>query len=260
MGCTGISQGWPVSPGYANYGPDLPTKRDAMAAFIYRFAAMNRPSVREFVPPTTPTFVDVPRNHVFFKEIEWLASVRISTGWNNGDGTKRYEPNSPTLRDAMAAFLYRTAVYLGRADAIYFTPPSQPPFVDVRPDRVFYREIAWAYSTGVSTGWLTGCTYEYRPAQPILRDAMAAFMQRLDRGPVSVRTVSCSEIPPDQVPWIPPGGYPRSNPGNSKDCSDFLWWPEAQGWFLFYYPMYGDVARLDRDGDMIACESLPGSP
>ena len=31
----------------------------------------------------------------------------------------------------------------------------------------------------------------------------------------------------------------------------------AQSWFNTYYPYYGDVAQLDSDGDLIACETLP---
>lgn len=47
------------------------------------------------------------------------------------------------------------------------------------------------------------------------------------------------------------------NPGDSKNCSDFATQREAQAYFDFYYPHYGDVARLDQDNDLIACESLP---
>jgi hypothetical protein len=48
-----------------------------------------------------------------------------------------------------------------------------------------------------------------------------------------------------------------ANPGDTKNCSDFSTQREAQAWFDYYYPHYGDVARLDADGDLIACESLP---
>ena len=47
------------------------------------------------------------------------------------------------------------------------------------------------------------------------------------------------------------------NPGNSRNCSDFSTQAEAQEWFDTYFPHYGDVARLDGDGDGEACESLP---
>ncbi|MBG6182015.1 hypothetical protein IWX62_003240 [Arthrobacter sp. CAN_A1] len=31
----------------------------------------------------------------------------MSTGWDNGNGTRSYKPLTPINRDAMAAFLYR---------------------------------------------------------------------------------------------------------------------------------------------------------
>ncbi|MCU1603550.1 MAG: hypothetical protein JWP46_15 [Modestobacter sp.] len=48
-----------------------------------------------------------------------------------------------------------------------------------------------------------------------------------------------------------------SNPGDSKNCSDFRTRAEAQTWFDTYYPAYGDVAGLDRDGNLLAWEDLP---
>jgi len=50
------------------------------------------------------------------------------------------------------------------------------------------------------------------------------------------------------------------NPGNTKNCGDFSDYSEAKSWFDTYYPYYGDVGDLDRDGDLIPCESLPGAP
>ena len=50
------------------------------------------------------------------------------------------------------------------------------------------------------------------------------------------------------------------NPGNSKNCSDFSNYSEAKTWFDTYYPYYGDIGDLDRDGDLIPCESLSGAP
>jgi hypothetical protein len=50
------------------------------------------------------------------------------------------------------------------------------------------------------------------------------------------------------------------NPGDTKNCGDFETYAEAKAWFDEYYPHYGDVARLDKDGDLIPCESLSGAP
>lgn len=51
-----------------------------------------------------------------------------------------------------------------------------------------------------------------------------------------------------------------ANPGNSKNCGDFVNYAQAKAWFDTYYPYYGDVARLDGDDDGEPCESLPGGP
>lgn len=64
------------------------------------------------VPAPTPTpapapivepFIDITPSSPFYKEISWLASQKITTGW--ADGT--FRPHEPISRDAMAAFLYR---------------------------------------------------------------------------------------------------------------------------------------------------------
>lgn len=60
------------------------------------------------------------------------------------------------------------------------------------------------------------------------------------------------------APTPPPP--PPSNPGDTKNCTDFATWSAAQSWYLLYLPYYGDVARLDQDNDGVACESLPGAP
>ena len=64
---------------------------------------------------------------------------------------------------------------------------------------------------------------------------------------------------PPAPPTPPPadGGAAPPNPGNTKNCSDFDTREDAQEWFDRYFPHYGDVARLDRNGDGQACESLP---
>ncbi len=68
--------------------------------------------------------------------------------------------------------------------------------------------------------------------------------------------------------WTSKGGLVKAppskpaNPGDAKNCTtaDFPTWRQAQDWFNYYYPYYGDVARLDQDNDRIACEALPGHP
>lgn len=59
---------------------------------------------------------------------------------------------------------------------------------------------------------------------------------------------------------VPRGPQPPAHPGNTKNCSDFGTWDQANTWFWTYYRYYGDVAGLDGDNDLIPCEKLPGAP
>ena len=44
---------------------------------------------------------------------------------------------------------------------------------------------------------------------------------------------------------------------NGSGCSDFSIYEDALRWYETYYPYYGDVAKLDRDGDGVPCPGLP---
>jgi hypothetical protein len=168
----GISTGW-SEQGRTLYRPGQPVNRDAMAAFMYRLAG--RPA---FAAPAVSPFADVTPATQFYKEITWLASKKISTGWNEGGGLPTYRPLQPVNRDAMAAFMYRFA---GRPN--YIAPPAViAPFTDVPAERQFYKEISWLSDNRISTGWASSWSAEYRPDLAVNRDAMAAFMYRLNLG------------------------------------------------------------------------------
>ncbi|WP_162242339.1 carboxypeptidase regulatory-like domain-containing protein [Arthrobacter sp. Leaf337] len=168
LASSGISTGWTAADGTKTFGPVLPVNRDAMAAFMYRLRG--KPA---FTPPAVSPFKDVATNNQFYKEITWLASTGITTGWTDPDGTRTYGPVQAVNRDAMAAFMYRLA---GKPA---FTPPAVSPFTDVATNNQFYKEITWLASTGITTGWTAGDgSKSYAPVQAVNRDAMAAFMYR----------------------------------------------------------------------------------
>lgn len=152
----GITTGWPDG----TFRPSESVSRAAYAAFLYRMSG--KPS---FTPPAVSPFRDVSTKHQFYKEISWLASVKVTTGWP--DGT--FRPEAKITRDAMAAFMYRYA-----CTPIYVAPAVSP-FKDVRTDQPFYREISWMKASGLSTGWADGT---YRPAANTERGAIAAFLHR----------------------------------------------------------------------------------
>lgn len=90
-----------ITTGYADgtFRPGQAVTREAMAAFIYRYAnAGNRAPACTSAP-----FVDVAVSHPFCGEISWMATRGISTGWSD----HTFRPGLTIARQAMAAFLHR---------------------------------------------------------------------------------------------------------------------------------------------------------
>lgn len=98
---TGISTGFPD----ATFRPEDSVSREAMAAFIQRFAASycDIPAAKTFKAPPSPVFSDASVASLFFKETAWLKVSGISTGW--ADGT--FRGGNEVSREAMSAFMHR---------------------------------------------------------------------------------------------------------------------------------------------------------
>ena len=155
-----------ITQGYADgtFRSTSAVNRDAMAAFLYRMVHGPDPA-----PACTEApFSDVPTSHPFCGEIAWLAEEGITQGY--ADGT--YRPAAPVRRDAMAAFVYRLVEGPDPAPAC-----TAKPFTDVPTSQPFCGEISWLKENGLSNGWPDGT---YRPGLTIERQAMAAFMFRVD--------------------------------------------------------------------------------
>nr|WP_284327075.1 S-layer homology domain-containing protein [Demequina litorisediminis] len=118
----------------------------------------------------TTGFRDVTGSHQFYREISWLTSKGITTGFAD----KSFRPNWEVSREAFAAFLYRLA---GKPSV---SLPGSSPFKDVSKSDKFYREIVWLDRKGISRGWSDGT---FRPDEPISRSAMAAFLYRFKGSP-----------------------------------------------------------------------------
>ena len=155
---------WGISTGYGDgtYRPVANVSRQAMAAFMYRLAGSPA-----FTPPVTSPFNDVATDSPFYAEVTWMADQGISAGYPDGG----FHPLANVSRQAMAAFMYRFA------GSPAFTPPVTSPFNDVATDASFYAEITWVASNSISTGYADG---GFHPAANVSRQAMSAFMFRLD--------------------------------------------------------------------------------
>lgn len=171
---TGVSTGWEVD-GRREYRPWLAISRDAMAAFLYRYAGSP-----DFTAPKVSPFVDVATDSPFYREIAWLSGKKVSTGWETTDGKREFRPFESITRDAMAAFLYR---FTGVSAS---TPVPPSPFADVPDGSPFSREISWLYGRGITGGYdAPAGTSDFRPWNGITRDAMAAFLSRHANGGLS---------------------------------------------------------------------------
>lgn len=104
-----------ITSGYddGRFRPDQPVTRQAMAAFLQRFAA----GTEGVVPCASGRFVDVTSKHPFCKEISWLSGAGIAGGF--ADGT--FRGGAPVTRQAMAAFLHRLAGIPGQAPGVLTT-------------------------------------------------------------------------------------------------------------------------------------------
>lgn len=123
---------------------------------------------------TPQYFVDVPSDHPFYDAIQWMGYSGLSTGYAVAGG-REYRPVPDVSREAMAAFLYR---YSGET----FTPPTTPSFSDVPTTATFYTAIEWMKADGITTGYADGT---FRPVDTVTREAMAAFLGRMDGVDVS---------------------------------------------------------------------------
>jgi hypothetical protein len=158
-----------VTTGYADgtYRPSASISRAAMSAFLYR---LENSVQDELDPPAVPSFSDVAPSHPFYAEIEWMAELGISTGYE--DDT--YRPSASVSRAAMSAFIHR---YSGDDT---FVPPAQASFTDVPTSHPFYEDIEWMAEGQITTGYPDDT---FKPGAAVSRGAMAAFLDRYAHQP-----------------------------------------------------------------------------
>lgn len=230
---------WQVAAGTtaSTYAPGAPVTRAQMATFIARLILQTGGSL----PASPPDAFTDDGNTVHQPNINALAAAGIVGGVGGG----QYAPDRAVTRAQMATFLVRAYQYRSGQQLTsagdYFTDDAGD---------THEANINKAATAGL-TGGISGTSYG--PARPVVRDQMATFLARtLD---LLTEQLRLSTPPP---PSTGGGGTtPPTNPGDTKNCSDFATQAEAQAWYDTYAPAYGDVAGLDADGDGVACESLP---
>jgi hypothetical protein len=124
-------------------------------------------------PPSaapTPTFGDVPLDHVFWREIESIYRAGITTSCSQNP--MMFFPNALITRGQMAVLLLR-----GKHISNYTPPRATGAFSDVPTN---YWAADWIEQLAVE-GITSGCSVTpmlYCPTTPVTRDQMAVFLVR----------------------------------------------------------------------------------
>ncbi len=100
-GANGIAEGYEGGL----YQPDFALDRGQMAAFIARAIAtpIGEAGLKQYVPPTSPSFPDVPTTFWAFRYIEYIKAAGVAAGYLDG----RYHPETICTRDQMAVYVAR---------------------------------------------------------------------------------------------------------------------------------------------------------
>ena len=157
---------WSITTGCTatNYCPTANVTRGQMAVFVIRSIFGD-----DFTFSNTSSFNDVPASHPFFKYIQKLKELGITTGCT----TTTFCPDSNVTRGEMAVFLVRGK--LGGLHQDNFPFPQTAYFTDVPTTHGFFKFIQKLRELGITTG----CTAtSYCPGNPITREQMAVFLAR----------------------------------------------------------------------------------
>ena len=178
-----------------------------------------------------------------------LANAHASGGWAWSSTTKRNYYNDlsdPKHLIAVTASANRSKGARG--------PESWKPT-----DTDYWCVYAHSWAT-IKTRWDLTVTTSELAALTSMLDTCDSEPASTWTAPAAPATTSSTTTTTSSVPTastIPP------DPGNTRNCSGasgFSTYAEAKAWFDTYFPYYGDVAKLDGDGDGEPCESLPGGP
>ena len=97
----GVEQG--ITGGYTGarkgqFGPNDNCTRGQIATFLWRYAGCNEPQ------STEPSFTDVPKEHGFFKAVQWASENKITAGYKD----HTFGVNRTCTRGQCVTFIYRS--------------------------------------------------------------------------------------------------------------------------------------------------------
>lgn len=193
------------------------------------------------------SFVDVNEATDHYDDILWLATNKVTTGWDIGNGQKEFRPYVDVARCDMAAFIRRLAVSNNWLDAATWKSGEADwnTFTDIDKNSPHAEDVLWLAHTGISEGWTEeDGAKTFRPLVTVARCDMAAFLQRL----ASKQGLSdASAWEPGEADWA----FADIDAGSSH-AKEVLWlahsgvskgWSEEDGTKTFR--PYTAVARCD---------------
>jgi len=142
---------WAVEQGIASgytgekagyFGLDESVTRGQVAMMLWRAAGKPAPSGK------TQQFADVPKDHSFFKAIQWAYENGIASGYT-GERAGYFGISDPCTRGQITMFIWRAA---GKPAPSGKTQQ----FADVPADHSFFKAILWAYESHISYGYSDG--------------------------------------------------------------------------------------------------------
>ncbi|MDR2538090.1 MAG: S-layer homology domain-containing protein [Bifidobacteriaceae bacterium] len=187
-----IGSGSLAVTGQMTYRPQDKVTRGAMAQFLQKLAGVNFKDLETKYKGQSSKFSDTEnlakKNAARFYAIEWLAD----SGLTSGCADKKFCPNSPVTRGAMAEFMQKFAGVVNIPETISSFPDvvtaagnitydgnkKSTKIPALTPARI--GAINWLASVGITagSGQLNGVT-TYRPQDPVTRGSMAEFLQKL---------------------------------------------------------------------------------
>ena len=190
MDQAGITAGCSTQP--LDYCPEATTTRGEMAVFL--IAAIE--SGHSFTYTATPYFTDVAPDNPYFKFIQKLKDLGITTGCT----PTTYCPDAAVTRGETAVFIIAS-----RYDGTAFTYPSTPYFTDVPPSNAFFPFVQKMAQAGITGGCGGGL---YCPDETLTRSQMAVFIvagllnELLPAGTPFIASAAPNSATPGQVVMV----------------------------------------------------------
>lgn len=227
-----ISSGW----GDGTFRPNGAVSREAMAAFLYRYAGSPA-----YTAPARSPFADVPTTHRFYKEISWAAAAGLTSGFP--DGT--YRPDAVLTRGASAMFLWRLA---GTPVTV-----AGSRFVDVNVCSAQGAAIRWMSQTGITAGY---ADRSFRAEGALTRADLATFLHRYDSTGYGVQATPAR---PAHDPAARTKSF-RDVPASSTFASDIAWASQTGVASGYSDGSFKPNAAVTRDAMAVLLYRFAGSP